>query len=99
MLPLAASTAAELERVTEAMLNQMFADDCDEVPFEALFARLAAEDARVAAAGRAAVVKALAAMQVADKIVHSGANIHLICVDERVVGVHAERGRTGPTMS
>ena len=78
MLPLAASTAAELERVTEAMLNQMFADDCDEVPFEALFARLAAEDARVAAAGRAAVVKALAAMQVADKIVHSGANIYLI---------------------
>ena len=48
------------------------------MPFEELFARLAAEDARVALAGREAVVKALAAMQAADKIVHSGANIYLI---------------------
>jgi len=71
-------TAEELERATEAMLNQMFSSDCEEVPFEALFARLEAEDARVAAAGREAVESALAAMQAADEIVHSGANIHLI---------------------
>ena len=60
------------------MLNQMFAGDCEEVPFDALFARLAAEDARVAAAGQAAVVETLAAMQAADKIMHSEGNIHLI---------------------
>ena len=40
-------TTVGLEAATEAMLNQMFSGGCDEVPFEALFARLAAEDARV----------------------------------------------------
>ena len=71
-------TAAELEAATEAMLNQMFFGDCEDVPFEELFTKLVAEDVRVAAAGQAAVEKALAAMQAADKVVHIGANIHLI---------------------
>ena len=60
------------------MLNKMFAGECDEVPFDALFARLAAEDVRVAAAGPAVVVQALAAMQAANKILHSEGTIHLI---------------------
>ena len=71
-------TTAELEAATTAMLNQMFAGECDQVPFDALFARLAAEDALVNAAGRAAVVEVLAEMQAADKIMHSEGNIHLI---------------------
>ena len=60
------------------MLNQMFAGECEQVPFDALFARLTAEDARVAAAGQEAVMEVLAAMQEADKIMYSEGNIHLI---------------------
>ena len=60
------------------MLNQLFGTDDEGVPFDALFTRLAAEDARVAAAGPAVVMQTLAAMQAADKIVYSDGKIHLI---------------------
>ena len=65
------------EIVEHALLTEICVGDRDEIAFEALFKHVA-RDARVAAAGRAAVMHAVEAMDERSRVMQRDGVVHLI---------------------
>ena len=71
-------TTKEMEVAVEATLNEIFAGDRNEVPFDELCTRLIRKEPRAVQAGRDAVTEALITMEAANKVMYREGRIHLI---------------------
>ena len=71
-------TTKEMEVAVEATLNEIFAGDRNEVPFDELCTRLIRKEPRAVQAGREAVTEALITMEAANKVMYREGRIHLI---------------------
>jgi DNA replication licensing factor MCM3 len=76
--PMTAMTAMEMEAAVEATLNEIFAGDRNDVPFDELCTRLIRKEPRAVQAGREVVEEALFAMEAANKVMYREGVIHLV---------------------